>query len=340
MAKCVRCGRSGIGLKVDASGLCPDCQTASRLAQENQIREMKAELEMLRKFRDEYIVIPNAKDEADRILSAANRQADEMRQEAEQMKAATKLEIEAKLSNANLKLAQVQSDSSAAVAAAEAQIAALLASAAKDFVHFGKTSVANASASEAKARARASVATSASFTSLTPSAFRRAAAKGFVVFDLETTGLSPVKDRILEIGAIKYDASRTEVNRFNTLIDPEKHIPASATAINNITDDMVDGAPKLSEVLPRFVEFVGSLPIIAHNAEFDVSFLRQAMTSCSTDCTISYGDSLVMARKAYALPNYRLETIADHLNVRRGQAHRSLGDCETLGAIVFDLLDC
>lgn len=101
-------------------------------------------------------------------------------------------------------------------------------------------------------------------------------ATAFVVFDLETTGLEPKRERIVEIGAVKFDR-RGPVGRFSVLINPGIPMPPAASRVNGITDDMLAGQPSLDEVLPDFLRFVGQAPLIAHNAAFDCSFLNAAL---------------------------------------------------------------
>lgn len=95
--------------------------------------------------------------------------------------------------------------------------------------------------------------------------------RGVVALDLETTGISPLVDKIIEIAAVK--VTQEEVTVFETLINPEIDIPPFTTGIHGITDAMVKNKPVICEVLPKFNEFLGDLPIIAHNAKFDLGFL-------------------------------------------------------------------
>ena len=359
MAKCVRCGKSGLTLKLDALGYCPDCQAVIKQENENRIAAMQNELDKLRDFYIEYSVIPVAKKEQERILAEANATANQLiaeanaeaaaireaareeeeriHQELNALRASVDLEINAQKAKADEKLARIKSDSAATIAATEAQIAALFASAAKDFVFTARSTIAGAYSSEKKTQGNTSL-TAEPFAALTPAAFKRAAKGGYIVFDLETTGLSAANDRIIEIGAIKYSEDHAELERFSTLINPGIPIPASATAINNITDQMVAAAPSLADVLPNFLTFVGALPVIAHNAGFDIAFLRYAVAAQHLDAHIQYADSLAMARKAYSLPHYKLGDLAKHLGIMQVEAHRSIGDCETLGRVVQDML--
>jgi DNA polymerase-3 subunit epsilon len=98
----------------------------------------------------------------------------------------------------------------------------------------------------------------------------------FTVFDLETTGLDPKKEKIVEIGAVKFDR-RGPIGRFSVLVDPGVPMPAEASRINGITDAMLAGKPSLDLVLPDFLRFIGDSPIIAHNAPFDCSFVDAAL---------------------------------------------------------------
>ena len=94
----------------------------------------------------------------------------------------------------------------------------------------------------------------------------------FVAFDIETTGLTPVVDRIVEIGAVKFRSGKV-MDTFQELIDPEMSISPDATAVNGITDEMVAGCPLIDQALPQFVDFLADFVSIAHNAPFDVGFL-------------------------------------------------------------------
>lgn len=100
----------------------------------------------------------------------------------------------------------------------------------------------------------------------------------FVVFDLETTGLDPKKERIVEIGAAKFD-KRGLIGRFSVLIDPGIPMPAEASKVNGITDAMLAGKPSLDEVMPDFLRFIEGTVLVAHNAPFDCSFIDAALSA-------------------------------------------------------------
>ncbi|MDR2784047.1 MAG: 3'-5' exonuclease [Treponema sp.] len=99
----------------------------------------------------------------------------------------------------------------------------------------------------------------------------------FTAFDLETTGLDPKKDRIVEIGAVKFDKSGV-ISRFSVLVNPGIPMPFNAGAVNNITDDMLKDKLSLDAVFPDFLRFVKDTVIVAHNAPFDCGFINEALT--------------------------------------------------------------
>ena len=99
--------------------------------------------------------------------------------------------------------------------------------------------------------------------------------RSFVVFDTETTGLYPWRDKIIEIGAVRFRDGEP-VETFHSMIDPEIHIPEMVTQINHITDDMVAGAPTAGEVMAAFDEFAGTDDIVGHNIDFDLRCIKSA----------------------------------------------------------------
>lgn len=177
------------------------------------------------------------------------------------------------------------------------------------------------------------------FHKLETSAFTRKARKnGFVVFDLETTGLRQY-DKIIEIAAIKYDSSFQEIDAFQTLVNPEKAIPAEATRIHGISDEMVAYSPKVVDVLPEFFSFVQGYPMIGYNAEsFDVRYLNAAVNKAGMNCAVEYADALPWARRHYKLDSYKLGDVASHVGIDVTGWHRAMADCRMLGAIVKDMM--
>ncbi len=166
-----------------------------------------------------------------------------------------------------------------------------------------------------------------------------------IVFDIETTGLSNKTCRITEIGAVRMSEGRV-VDTFNTFVDPEGPIPADIVKLTGITDEMVVGAPKESEALQAFFDFVGKKPdghevlLIAHNADFDTGFIRAAATRCGLPFENPYLDTLALAR--FLLPdlkNHKLDTVAAHYKLGDFNHHRASDDAAMLAAIYACMLD-
>ena len=153
----------------------------------------------------------------------------------------------------------------------------------------------------------------------------------YVVFDLETTGLSFTDDHITEIGAAIYkDGKMTE--RFQTFVDPERKLTQKIVELTGITDEMLQGAPKLSEAIPAFLEFCGGRPLAAHNADFDVSFVKEACRKLDLPFAPTYLDTLVMAQGLLpGLGKYKLNIVADALSLPDFNHHRAVDDAMTVG---------
>lgn len=154
----------------------------------------------------------------------------------------------------------------------------------------------------------------------------------FTVFDLETTGMSPLRDRIVEIGAVRVDLDGS-LTRFSTLVNPSMPIPRRAQAVHGITDEMVAGAPKFTEAGYAFLDFVKGSRLVAHNARFDLGFMQESLAR--TGLPLIPGgayDSIVLIRRAYpGLPSYSLQSLCNTLQLPdgyEGDAHRAAYDAE------------
>ncbi len=153
----------------------------------------------------------------------------------------------------------------------------------------------------------------------------------YVVFDLETTGLSYENDAITEIGAAIYCNGKME-RQFQTFVDPERRLSAKITELTGITDEMLHGAPKLSEAIPAFLEFCGDRPLAAHNADFDISFIKSACQKLGLSFAPTYLDTLVMAQGLLpGLNKYKLNIVADALSLPDFNHHRAVDDALTVG---------
>ena len=154
--------------------------------------------------------------------------------------------------------------------------------------------------------------------------------RGIVAFDLETTGLSPLFDKILEIGAVKISADGS-TSHFQELVRPGIPISPENTLIHGITDATVAGAPELDEVLPRFMNFVGETPLMAHNAKFDTGFVVFSLHRRKLPLPdIPVYCSLHLARSIFKeAPNNRLDTLAKLLSIPFKRHHRAWDDAST-----------
>ncbi|NLL80055.1 MAG: DNA polymerase III subunit epsilon [Clostridiales bacterium] len=151
----------------------------------------------------------------------------------------------------------------------------------------------------------------------------------YVVFDLETTGISPNWDEIIEISAVKVEQGRV-VDRFSTLVNPGRRIPAGASAVNGITDQMVADAPAISKVMGSFMDFIGEAVLVGHNIHsFDLKFIRRDLLEyLDRELTNDYIDTLYMARRCLPqLSHHRLTDISAYYHIATEGAHRALNDC-------------
>ena len=150
----------------------------------------------------------------------------------------------------------------------------------------------------------------------------------FVVFDIETTGLDSSSNGVTEIGAVKVE-NGIITDKWSTFVNPERHIPENITALTGISDEMVADAETISEILPTFKEFCKGCVLVAHNAEFDMGFMKQKAKENGTDFDFPYLDTLMLARCMFPfLHNYKLDTITNHLNVMLENHHRAVDDAK------------
>ncbi|MCC2680285.1 MAG: polymerase alpha subunit, partial [Pseudobdellovibrio sp.] len=161
----------------------------------------------------------------------------------------------------------------------------------------------------------------------------------FIAFDLETTGTVPGVDKIVEIGAVKFNNGVVE-SVFSTLVDPQKSIPPGASAVNGITDDMVFGKPLIDSLLGDFAEFCEDLPMVAHNAPFDSQFLMADIKRFESPAPRGVVlDTLPISRKVFpGLANYKLGTLVQHLKIPSAGFHRAEEDATYCGHVFIELI--
>lgn len=151
----------------------------------------------------------------------------------------------------------------------------------------------------------------------------------YVIFDTETTGLSPeLGDRIVEIAGVRVINGEITDETFSSLINPRRLISSGAARVNGITNEMLAGAPDSSEVIPKFLDFVGSDTLVAHNAEFDIAFLRKEMDLLGLDRQLSaHLCTLEMARAEFThLDRHNLDALIADLGIKVENRHRALDD--------------
>jgi len=161
----------------------------------------------------------------------------------------------------------------------------------------------------------------------------------YCVLDLETTGFSATTEKITEIGIMKYKNGEV-IDKFSCFVNPEKHIPARVTEVTNITDDMVKDAETIDKVFPKMLEFLGDSVIVAHNAGFDVGFLKQNAKVLGYKFDYTYIDTLSLAKDLFPdYKKYKLGKIAENLGIKVEVAHRALDDVDTTVKVFKVMLD-
>lgn len=151
----------------------------------------------------------------------------------------------------------------------------------------------------------------------------------YCVLDLETTGFSPKLERITEIGIMKIKDGSL-VDKFSCFVNPEKPIPPRVVEVTNITDDMVKDAETIDKVFPKMLEFIEGTVLVAHNAEFDIGFLKHYAKVLGYDFDFTYIDTLTLAQALFPeYKTYKLGRIAKNLGIKVEVAHRALDDVDT-----------
>ena len=166
--------------------------------------------------------------------------------------------------------------------------------------------------------------------------------KRFIAFDVETTGLDPYCDQIIEIGAVIYE-NGIQSQTFHSLIKNRFEISEKAQKVNNITEEELKTAPNEKQVIDRFVKFIGDALeektiMCAHNAKFDIEFISKTLERCGYNGNIRYFDTLKLSYKLLKnISNHKQETIAKHLGIEYNVKHRALEDAIVCGQILLQL---
>ena len=164
----------------------------------------------------------------------------------------------------------------------------------------------------------------------------------YVAFDLETTGLHPRFDKIIEIGAVVMKQGK-ELERFQTFVDPGQRLTREVSELTGISDDMLQGAPQIEEVLPKFLEFIGCRPLVAHNASFDLCFVTRECQRQGLAFTFTAVDTLPLSQNLLPkLNKHKLDIVAKEFELGDFNHHRAADDAVICGQIavkLFELLE-
>lgn len=173
-----------------------------------------------------------------------------------------------------------------------------------------------------------------------------------VAIDTETTGVEPEHDEIIEVSAIKFGLDFKPIAAFTTLCKPHRHIPAAASRVNNITDEMVEGCPYFEQVAAQFQEFIAGCNIVGHNIKFDTRILNY--NGVQFGSKTKFFDTWELSKRMLTVPgdkawndelghsvtverpdvkNRKLSTVAEYYGIYRDDAHRSLSDCLAAAAV-------
>ncbi len=161
----------------------------------------------------------------------------------------------------------------------------------------------------------------------------------FAAFDLETTGLSSRDDRIIEIGAVILK-NGVEIDRFQTFVDPERPLDKKIVELTGITEEMLKGAPKIQEVLPKFLDFIGGRVLVAHNSDFDTGFIRAECERQGLPYTYTAADTLILSQNLLShLNKFKLNIVSEALSLPDFNHHRAGDDAMTCGLIMTKLME-
>lgn len=158
---------------------------------------------------------------------------------------------------------------------------------------------------------------------------QRVLCKEWVVLDVETTGLSHETDRVIEVAACRYNQGQL-IDSFSSLVNPGRRITGDITKLTGITNADLKTAPPFSEIAQQLKDFIGALPIVAHNARFDAQFIWYECSRAGVAISLSYIDTQKMAKWCfYDMPDYKLSTLITELGLLdHAQEHRALSDVE------------
>lgn len=149
----------------------------------------------------------------------------------------------------------------------------------------------------------------------------------YTIVDIETTGLSPMKNEIIELSAVKV-RNDVVVDKFSSLVKPKGTINSFITGLTGISNEMVQNAPDIKSVLPEFMKFLDNDSILGHNVSFDIRFISFNLKKYfSCEFENSRIDTMVLSRRHCSLQSHKLENLAKHYNISTEGHHRAMNDC-------------
>ncbi len=161
----------------------------------------------------------------------------------------------------------------------------------------------------------------------------------YTVFDIETTGFSRFNDRIIEIGAVRYEDGNI-VGEFSEFVSPERTLPEKIIELTGITDAMLQNAETIDKILPRFLEFAEDSIFVAHNADFDIGFIIENARRLKLEFQPAYIDTLGLARALHPeYKNHKLDTLTKNLGVKLFNHHRASDDARATGSIFLKFME-
>ncbi|MGN0480308.1 MAG: PolC-type DNA polymerase III [Lachnospiraceae bacterium] len=159
----------------------------------------------------------------------------------------------------------------------------------------------------------------------------------FVALDLETTGISPASDQIIEIGMVRVVGGKVD-GEYSRLVYPGFEIDLRITALTGITNDMVAGQPQISGLVPEILEFIGDLPLLGHNIIFDYGFLKKAVVNAGGTFAKSGIDTLKIARRILPPEQKKnLDLLCEYFGIDAGHSHRAFDDARSAMELYFKL---
>src|SRR5574344_3333 len=163
--------------------------------------------------------------------------------------------------------------------------------------------------------------------------------ENYTVIDIETTGLSPNNDDIIELSGLKV-RNNCIVKEFSTLVKSKKSINYFISNLTGITNKMIENAPSIVNVLPQFKNFISDDIILGHNVSFDIRFIKNKLNTYCSDCLKNQSlDTMKIAKSTVKLTSYKLTSLADYFNIDTKNNHRGLKDCYITYEVYKNLLD-